>query len=399
MNELLTIIKPHPSKKISDEIRGKQGYINLTVGMPHFGPSKTILKKLKQLAEESLQLTCANFNKYADSRGLCDLRNAVAERYTCKYDFKPNPDYEILITNGCAEAIWLTIFTTTNIGDEVIIPDPCYMLYEPIIITLGRFPVRIKSDYQNNFALDINNILDAITPKTRLIIINSPANPTGMMYSVDILKALCSIAYEKNIYIMHDEVFDDFVFQNYHIPIVTVSKELNNLIMVNSFSKRLGITGWRLGWLMASKKIIDEALKAHTFNNLAINALSQEVIASTMNNVEVINEILINTKKLQNNLNSFYANLKTVEGFECDVVPQGGMYLFPNISKIYNKIPIEFKTSSISESVAKFILHKCKIAVVPGIAFGRNGEGHIRISVAAEEQELLEAIGRLKCLF
>jgi aspartate/methionine/tyrosine aminotransferase len=135
----------------------------------------------------------STLNKYADSRGFYPLRTAIAERYKIKYNINLQPNNQILVTNGCAEAIWLTIFTATNIGDEVIIPDPCYMLYEPIVISLGYLPVRSVTSHLNRFELDVDDILKCITPKTKLIIINTPCNPTGTVYTLETLKKLYQI--------------------------------------------------------------------------------------------------------------------------------------------------------------------------------------------------------------
>lgn len=400
MNELLTLIKPHPSKKISDSIRGKDGYIDMTVGMPHFGPSKKILGILKKIAHESLQETCSEINKYADSKGLYCLREEIAKRYLQKYAINLNPNEEIIITNGCAEAIWLTIFTATSIGDEIIIPDPCYMLYEPIIISLGRHPVRVETSVVDNFILHPSSVLKKITAKTKLIIINSPANPTGTVYPEDVLKELCEIAEKKNIYLMHDEVFDDFIFGEVtHTPIIQFSHISANLIMVNSFSKRFGITGWRLGWLIATKKFMSQVLKAHTFNCLAVNRMAQKVIAHAVNDKEVIDDVKLNTSNMLCNLKKFATELERIEGFIFKNLPDGGMYLFPEVSGLFKRISRSFKDESISESVSKFVLEKCQIAFVPGVAFGNVGGAHVRISIAGEEQLLFEAIDRLRRFF
>ncbi|WP_375358409.1 pyridoxal phosphate-dependent aminotransferase [Candidatus Tisiphia endosymbiont of Neophilaenus lineatus] len=389
---MLNIIHPHPSKDISDKIGGKESYINMTVGNPNFNLPEKLLNSLKATIESN----DSTLNKYADSRGFYPLRTAIAERYKIKYNIKLQPNNQILVTNGCAEAIWLTIFTATNIGDEVIIPDPCYMLYEPIIISLGRLPVRSVTSHLNRFELDVDDILKCITPKTKLIIINTPCNPTGTVYTLETLKKLYQIIVEKDIYLMQDEVFDDFIFTGQpHIPIIKFCDNMNNLIVVNSFSKRLGITGWRVGWLVASEKFTAQALKAHTYNCLAVNTLIQKALVEVMNDQEVINTTKSNVSLLEKKLTRFFSSLQEIDGFELDKAPNSGMYLFPNISTLYKKIPNSYQNNSVSESVANFILDKTRVAVVPGTAFGKAGENHIRISITGSEANLLEAIERL----
>lgn len=392
MNKLLNIIHPHPSKDISDKIGGKENYINMTVGNPNFNLPEKLLNSLKATIESN----DSTLNKYADSRGFYPLRTAIAERYKIKYNIKLQANNQILVTNGCAEAIWLTIFTATNIGDEVIIPDPCYMLYEPIVISLGRLPVRSVTSYLNRFELDIDDILKCITPKSKLIIINTPCNPTGTVYTLETLKKLYQIIVEKDIYLMQDEVFDDFIFTGQsHIPIIKFCNNMHNLIVVNSFSKRLGITGWRVGWLVASEKFTAQALKAHTYNCLAVNTLIQTALAEVMNDQEVINTTKSNVSLLEKKLTRFFSSLQEIDGLELDKAPNSGMYLFPNISTLYKKIPNSYQNNSVSESVANFILDKTRVAVVPGTAFGKAGENHIRISITGSEESLLEAIERL----
>jgi len=399
MNNLLLPIKPHPSKKISDEIKNKKDYINLTIGMPDYGPPKKILEWLDQHVKEAINKGYADFNKYADSRGVIELRQAISIRYDIKYNVQINHNQQIIVTNGAAEAIWLTIFTCTNIGDEVIIPDPCYMLYEPIISSLGRKVVRIKTLEETKFDVNLKLLEKCISHKTKLIIINSPSNPTGTIYTEQNLYDICDLANRKNIYVMHDEVFDDIIFDGIHYPIIAFQKKYKNLIMVNSFSKRYGMTGWRLGWLLGSDEFIEQALKAHTFMTLATNALIQNVVAHAVNNQEIEEIVKKNKDNIQKKSSLFCSLLNKIKGIELNFKPAGAMYVFPKINLLYKLLPKKYQFNSISESVGKFILDEAKVATIPGSAFGPSGDNYLRISIAGDEDDLEEAILRIKRLF
>ena len=367
--------------------------------MPDYGPPKKILVWLKEMIEDGMRKYCADFNKYADSRGLLELRQAISIRYNRKYNIQTDPEQEIIITNGAAEAIWITIFTCTSIGEEVIIADPCYMLYEPIIISLGRKPVRIKTSENTKFIINLKSLETNISYKTKLIIINSPSNPTGAVYTKQELYEICELAQKKNIFVMHDEVFDDIIFNDTHFPIVGLSKKHKNLILVNSFSKRYGITGWRLGWLLGPSGFIEQALKAHTFMTLATNRLIQSVIARAVNDDEIEEVVKKNKETIFKRSKLFCSLLTETRGIQLDFEPLGAMYVFPKITLLYQILPKEYKSHSISESVAKFILDKAKVATVAGSAFGPSGDNYLRFSVANNQTDLCGAISRIKELF
>lgn len=395
MNNLLLNIAPHPSKRISDAVRGRLDVLDLTVGVPDYGPPKIILDRIAKYTS-SQNASSATFNKYADSRGVHALRCAIAEKYHRRYEIAVNPDTEVLITNGGAEAIWLTIFAVTNAGDSVLMPDPCYMLYEPIVRSLGRQSVRIKTDPNNNFILQAEDISKVLTERVKLVLLNSPANPTGSVLDGNTLNKISELCCDNGVYIMHDEVFDDVVFEGVHTPLLKVARCKDRAIMVNSFSKRFGMTGWRLGWLVASSDVITQTTKAHTFTNLATGALTQESVVPAINDDAVQDELSMRVASIGKRAYEFSKALATIPGFECSP-PSGGFYLFPRVTEFYNRFaPKNAKPVPAGDAVSEILLNKCKIAVVPGSAFGAYGEEHIRISFVASETELNEAIKRLR---
>ncbi len=246
MNEDLLALRPHPSKAISDAALGIPGLINLSIGEASFGAPRKILDALLDAVSTERQ-DARSFDRYANSRGTPALREAIALRYQRLYGLRVDPATEVLVTHGAAEAIWLAVFTLTNTGDDVLIPDPCYVLYDGIPLSLGRRPVPIRTTAESGFRIQPEQLRQAITPSSRFLILNSPANPTGTMYDESQLEAILAVAAERGLTVLQDEVFDRIVFRGSHTPMGRFDPLLRSTIMVNSLSKLFGMTGWRLG--------------------------------------------------------------------------------------------------------------------------------------------------------
>ena len=398
MNNFLKATHPHPSKQISDAIAGDPMVINLTVGEPAFGPPNRMLDAVATLVAQRGEDPAPSYNRYAHSSGLPVLRNAIAKRYHNRYGLAVDPETQVLVTHGAAEAIWLTIFTLTNSGDEVIIPDPCYMLYEPITVCLGRQPVRLQTSVNRGFCLDPADLRRVITKRTRLLLLNSPENPTGAVYDRATLAAITSLAGEYKFYIMHDEVFDDFAYGGEHTPALALDPTTTRTIMVNSFSKRFGMTGWRLGWLVAAPEVVKQAAKAHTYISLATGTMLQEAAATILNDSSVGREVAERAVVLRERSHRFLRDLLALDGFTCPAgPPKGGFYLFVCVADLHRELALAANDyHTISESTARYLLETCKVAVVPGTGFGAAGEGYVRISFAAPEAHLTAALDRFR---
>ena len=277
MNTSLLQIVPHGSKALSDIARRTPGAVDLTIGVPDYGPPAQFFVQSEILMQDARSKEW--LNRYCNSAGLPSLRDALVQRYMDRYELELSRQ-NIVVTNGGAEAIFLGILTCTNPGDEIIIPDPAYVLYEPITKILGRIPIRLPLNEFGDLMIEGLNTL--VNKKTSMIIINSPENPTGKVYSLAELEALVNWSEERKIYLLHDEVFDDTVFEGEHRPISYFSEKCDWLLLVNSFSKRYGMTGWRVGWLVAPERISNEATKARTFMNLAMPTMVQESLALSL---------------------------------------------------------------------------------------------------------------------
>ncbi len=265
----------HPSRQLSERARSTPGAIDLTVGEPFYGPPARVLDRL------AARLTGGPAG-YAPSLGDPALRRSIA-RYVARIaDVAVDPARELLITVGAAEALWLTVLTTTEPGDEVLLPDPAYALYELVIRALDRQPVRVPTDPAAGFALPVAALEHRRTPRARLLIINAPGNPTGAVYDAAAIQALADWTRAAGLTLLHDEVLDFASFAPRHASALAVRGGRDHIVSINSFSKRLGLAGWRVGWLVAPPAIVERAAQAHTLVALAAPAPLQDALADAL---------------------------------------------------------------------------------------------------------------------
>jgi len=393
VNRDLLSLRPHASKAISDAALLNPGLVNLSIGEASFGAPRKVLDALAGALKSDGRPP--PFNHYAHSRGTPGLRQAIARRYRRLYGVDVDPETEVLVTHGAAEAIWLAVFTLTNAGDEVLLPDPCYVLYDGVVGSLGRKAVRLPTSARSGFQITPQQLRAAITPTTRLLILNSPANPTGAFYDRDELAALLAVAAEAGITVLHDEVFDRVVFDGAHTPLASLDPGLGSTIMVNSLSKLYGMTGWRLGWMVARRETVEQALKAHTYMSLAVATIIQDAVTGALNDTDVDAEVERNVAELKQRMLRVKGELERIDGIEFPAgAPRGGFYLFPRVEGLARRLGLQ--RDSASEAVVEFLTQRCGVAVVPGNVYGPCGEGHIRLVVAAPDSLLNQALGRIQ---
>lgn len=400
MNPDLLATPPHPSKAISDAVAGDPEIVNLTVGEPGYGPPDRFLEAVRARLAIRGEDPPPDYNRYAHSRGVPALRRAISEYYGRRYDLTVDPDRHVLVTHGGAEAIWLTVFALTAPGDEVLIPDPGYMLFEPITRMLGRRPVRVPTRAEAGFVLTPAALEPYAGARSRLLILNSPANPMGTLYDRASLEALAAWARERRLHVLHDEVFDSTVFAGEHTPALGLVPDGEHVILVNSFSKRFGMTGWRLGWLVGGEAVVATAAKAHTLMTLATGTLMQQAAAETLNDPACLHEVADHARALGAKAERFVQGLLEIPGFTLPAgQPAAGFYLFPDVTD-FRRLGLLAADGpaddGVSGRVARHLLERAKVAVVPGDAFGACGEGHVRISFAAPEAQLQEALARFR---
>lgn len=394
MNTSLARAKPHRSRQLADALAGRADIVDLTVGEASFGPPSRMLDRLTELIAASRDDPAGPYHRYGHTRGAPALRAAISDWYARAYALAVDPDSEVLVTHGAAEALWLSIFASTDPGDEVLLPDPCYMLYEPITTSLGRIPIRVPTDPSDRFRLDPDAVARAAGPRTRLLVLNSPANPTGTVLEREHLAALVAVAAERGLLVVHDEVFDCFAYGVAHVPARAVDWGASSVVLANSLSKRFGASGWRLGWLVGPAELVSEAAKAHTFVTLGVGTLVQEAAAAALADPAHEVEVAAHAHEVRARGRRLLGDLASL-GFTYASPPDGGFYLFVRFDELAASAATP-EEPSLSEALARLLLATAKVAVVPGIAFGSRGEGFVRFSYAAPQAAVDLAVERLR---
>jgi aspartate/methionine/tyrosine aminotransferase len=398
MNAVLQDIPHYLSKKIADLAAADPEIVNLSIGEPYFLPPPQLEQRFMEYFQA--QLAAGHFpNKYAPSRGDESLRQAIATRYQRLYGVLPEPETDILVTHGAAEAIWLAVLCLTNAGDEVLIPDPSYMLYETAVRLLNRVPRRIPTRAENGFVLDPQDVAQALNGRTKLLFINSPENPTGAVYPGETFRALGQLAEQHGFMIVHDEVYDTFVFRQAHYNLLCEGEWPPYLVLINSFSKHYAMMGWRLGWMAAAEPIISAALKVHTNLTLNLGNFHQQVAGTLLNDPEVEAEVAGHALQIERQLGTLAGALAHHPGFRpLAHAPQGGFFLFPDVTPYYDSLPETLKKdfNTPGEAVAAHLLAQDKIAVVPGYVYGPSSANHVRLVGAVTAAELERACARFQ---
>lgn len=375
LSSKVTALKPSGIRKFFDIVSEMKDAISLGVGEPDFDTPWHI-------RDEGIYALERGRTFYTSNAGLKDLRNEIAEYLKRTQGLNYNPDNEILVTVGGSEAIDIGLRAIINPGDEVIIPQPSYVSYEPCAILSGAKPVIINLKAENEFRLKPDELLNAITDRTKILILPYPNNPTGAIMEKDDLEAIAEIVKEKDIMVMSDEIYSALTYKDKHISIASVDGMQERTILINGFSKAYAMTGWRLGYACGPKEIIAQMTKIHQFAIMCAPTTSQyaavEALKNGDNDVEKMSQDYNQRRRFL--LNAF-REMK-LECFE----PFGAFYVFPCIK--------EFDMTS--EEFATKLLKEEKVAVVPGTAFGDCGEGYLRISYAYSLESLKIAIGRLE---
>jgi aspartate/methionine/tyrosine aminotransferase len=365
---------------VADKVRELEAcgekIIQLSVGQPHV-PTPI---EFKQGAISALM---NDHVFYSHSRGILELRKLIIQRYNTLYGTLFDAEKNILITPGGKQAIYYFIMSVLNTGDEVIIPTPSWVSYAEIVKMAGGMPVFVECPKDKNFEICFDLIEKAITSRTKAIILNSPNNPTGVMVKKEVLEAINNLCVSRDIFLLSDEVYDQIVFDNQcNASIVSVNHTLKNCVMINSFSKMYSMSGWRIGYILGAPEIIGAMLKFQQNTVTCPTTFAQFGALEAIKHGDWFTTQLV--EMYQENRNFLIAGLQKMRSFNF-VCPEGTFYLFLDVSKI----------TTDSAAFCLDLLSRCKVAAVPGIAFGNNGEGFIRISFATEKSNLVLFLQRL----
>lgn len=375
LSDKVVSIKPSGIRKFFDIVAEMKDAISLGVGEPDFDTPWHI-------REEGIYAFERGKTFYTSNSGLKDLRIEISNYIKRTQKISYNPDNEILVTVGGSEAIDIGLRAILNHGDEVIIPQPSYVSYEPCTILAGGTPVIIELKAENEFRLTPDELLGAITDKTKILILPYPNNPTGAVMEKKDLEAIAKIAIEKDILVMSDEIYSALTYNGEHVSIASLPGMKERTILINGFSKAYAMTGWRLGYACGPAEILKQMTKIHQFAIMCAPTISQyAAIEALRNGDDSVEEM----RKSYNQRRRFLIHKFKEIGLEC-FEPFGAFYVFPCIK--------EFGMTS--EEFATKLLQEEKVALVPGTAFGECGEGFVRISYAYSIENLKIALERIE---
>ena len=375
LSKVVEEIKPSGIRKFFDIVSEMKDAISLGVGEPDFDTPWHI-------RDEGIFALEKGKTFYTSNAGLKDLRSEISNYLMRSQKVHYDPMSEILVTVGGSEAIDIGLRAVINAGDEVIIPQPSYVSYEPCALLAGAKPVIIDLKAENEFRLTPQELKNAITDKTKVLILPYPNNPTGAIMEQADLEAIAKIIIEKDILVMSDEIYAELTYKGKHVSITSIEGMKERTILINGFSKAYAMTGWRLGYACAPAEIIKQMTKIHQFAIMCAPTTSQYGAIEALKNGD---DDIAEMRQAYNQRRRFLLSRFKEMGLEC-FEPYGAFYVFPCIK--------EFGMTS--EEFATKFLHEEKVAVVPGTAFGASGEGFLRISYAYSMENLKIAIDRLE---
>jgi aminotransferase len=369
-------LKPSGIRKFFDIAATMDDVISLGIGEPDFTTPPPIL-------EAGIRSLQRGETHYTSNAGKIELREAIADNLRSRYGVSYDPATELIVTVGVSEALYLAMTALLDAGDEVIIPTPCFVSYQAEVILAGGVPVEIPSRMEDDFQLDPERIRAAITPRTKIIFIGYPNNPTGAVASREVLSEVAKIAEEHDLIVISDEIYDRLVYGFEHVCVPSLNEDIRKrTILLGGFSKDYAMTGWRAGYAAAPAEILQGMLKVHQYTIMCASTTAQDAALEALRSgdsyvEEMVAEYDRRRRLIVDGLNRL--GLKTFE-------PKGAFYAFPNIAA----------SGMSADEFATKLLEEEHVAVVPGEAFGAGGEGFVRCSYATQYEKIEEALHRME---
>lgn len=368
-------LKPSGIRKFFDLAAGMEGVISLGVGEPDFVTSWSA----REAAILSLE---QGYTSYTANAGLLELRNEVSLYMKKQFHVDYNPKSEIIITVGASQAIDIALRAILDPGDEVIVIEPSFVSYAPLVSLAGGKPVAVQATEEYDFKIQTHQLEKAITDRTKAIMLCSPNNPTGTMLNEKELTELASFIEKHDLLVLSDEIYAELAYDEAYVSFAAIEGMRHRTLLINGFSKGFAMTGWRLGFVCANEELTAAMLKIHQYAMMCAPTMAQyaalEALKGGREDVEDMK------KSYRRRRNYFVQSLNDI-GLSCHI-PGGAFYAFPSI----------VSTGLSSEQFAEQLLIEEKVAVVPGNVFGSSGEGHIRCSYASSMEHLQEAVKRIK---
>jgi aspartate/methionine/tyrosine aminotransferase len=382
VNPRLLTINESATVHIADRIRELeskgQKVIKLQSGDPDFVTPRAII-------EAACSAMRSGLTHYAASRGLPDLREAIGRKLKNENNVTYDPKTEILVTHGGVHAIFIAMSSLIGPGDEVLIIDPCWNPYVSSTIIAGGKPVRVPTDPKNGFRVRADDLEEAVSERTKLLVVNSPANPSGVVLRKEELESIAELANEHDLRVIADEVYERLIYDGHdHTSLASLPHMVDRTITVNSFSKTYAMTGWRIGYLAADHELVDHILKTSQYSITNVAPFVQKGALAALTDPSVEKSVKRMMMSYAERRQSIIDALESVEDIGV-VIPQGAFYFMLDVSKADRD----------SKRFANELLEKKHVGVVPGETFGVCAEGYVRITFAASNAQVLEGLSRL----
>lgn len=375
LSNTIKSIKPSGIRKFFDIVNTMEDAISLGVGEPDFDTPYFIRDAGIYSLEKGRTF-------YTSNSGLLELREEICNYLNRKLGVSYDPKKEVIVTVGGSEGIDIALRAMLDAGDEVLIPQPSYVSYEPCTILAGGKSVIIELKAEDGFKLRAEQILEKITDKTKILVLPFPNNPTGAILNIDELGEIAKVCIEKDLYVISDEIYCELTYEGEHASIVRIEGMKERTVLINGFSKSYAMTGWRLGYAAGPKEIIAEMTKIHQYAIMCAPTTSQYAAVEALRYGD---DEVAKMRESYNQRRRYLLHRFEELGMTC-FKPEGAFYVFPSIKKFCMS----------SEEFATRLLDEQKIAIVPGTAFGKAGEGYIRVSYAYSMERLKEALSRIE---
>ena len=364
-------------EEVNRRVAAGEDIIHLEIGRPDFDTPAHIKEAAKMALDEGRV-------HYTSNYGFPELRQAITQKLNRDNGLSYDPATEIIVTVGTNEAVFMAMMALLDPGDEVLIPDPCWLHYFYCARMAGAVPISVPIREENEFNPRIEDFRSQITPKTRMMVINTPNNPTGAVYSYETLEELAQLAREMDLLVLSDEIYEKMVYGgNRHFSIGGFPGMRERTVTVNGFSKIYAMTGWRLGYAAADRELTSALIRIHQYTTVCATSFAQwgaiEALEGPQDDAQMMVKEFDRRRKL------VYTELQEMPGIEV-VEPKGAFYIFPNIKGLGKS----------TEELSSFLLDEAKIAVVPGTVLGNYGADYIRISYANSYENLEKAMDRMK---
>jgi aminotransferase len=374
ISQKVATLTPSGIRKFFDLLSSVEDVISLSIGEPDFITPWHI----REAAIYSLE---KGYTMYTSNSGMPELRQELARYLELRYGVSYHPEHEILITTSSSEGLDVALRTIINPGDEIIIPDPCYVAYPADIILAGGVPILVPTNEENNFVIRATDIEAKITKQTKAILIGYPANPTGAVMTKEEADAIAALAKKHDLLIISDEIYARLVYGSEHICFPSLPGMKERTILISGFSKSHAMTGWRIGYVAAESRFIQALTKIHQYTMLCAPTMAQIAAIEALRNGEAEVESMVREYNGRRRL--MVKRLNEI-GLPC-FKPKGAFYAFPSIKT----------TGMNSEGFAEALLKEERVAVVPGTAFGSCGEGFVRCCYATSIPDIEEALRRM----